>query len=317
MINPMLRLLLVFFLPVLCVLADEQELNAEQWLEKMSRSMKTLNYQGTVAFFKNGRLDTMKYSHSKNQGLEQERLLSLNSPMREVIRDAGTVSCVFDESKKNIVNHQPVSQSFIIDLPIDFSALNTVYQYTFGAEESVAMRFSRIVNIKPTDQYRYTRKIWIDNEHFLPLKVEVYNLAGEILEQLVYTELQLVDKLDTLKVGQHLDKSSIKQIHSIETLPVEEMGFVLKDLPAGFEVVFFTRMEIDNSDQTVDHLLLSDGFSSVSVYREALSEGVQMGVQDFGSVNSFTRAINNDQITAMGDVPVKTVQVIAQGFTQQ
>jgi hypothetical protein len=51
-------------------------------------------------------------------------------------------------------------------------------------------------------------------------------------------------------------------------------------------------MEIDNSDQTVDHLLLSDGFSSVSVYREALSEGVQMGVQDFGSVNSFTRAIN-------------------------
>jgi Negative regulator of sigma E activity len=67
MINPMLRLLLVFFLPVLCVLADEQELNAEQWLEKMSQSMKTLNYQGTVAFFKNGRLDTMKYSHSKTR----------------------------------------------------------------------------------------------------------------------------------------------------------------------------------------------------------------------------------------------------------
>lgn len=158
MITVMRYLLLVFFLPVFCVLADESELTAEYWLEKMSQSMKTLNYQDTVAFFNNGRLDTMKYSHSNKQGMTQERLLSLNSPLREVIRDAGKVNCVFDKSKKVIVNRRPVSQSFIIDLPLDFSALNTVYRYSLGDEEAVAIRVSRIISIKPIDHYHTQEK---------------------------------------------------------------------------------------------------------------------------------------------------------------
>ena len=69
----LLRSIIVFWLFSATVLANEPELSAQQWLEKMSLSMKTLNYQGTVAFFKNGRLDTMKYFHAIDNGQEQER----------------------------------------------------------------------------------------------------------------------------------------------------------------------------------------------------------------------------------------------------
>ncbi|KAF3981142.1 MAG: outer membrane lipoprotein-sorting protein [Methylococcales symbiont of Hymedesmia sp. n. MRB-2018] len=279
--------------------------------------MKTLNYQGTVAFFKNGRLDTMKYSHAVDQKTEQERLLSLNSPMREVIRDAGTISCIFNKSKKMIVNHRPVSQSFIVDLPIDFSALNTIYRYSLGEEESVAMRSSQTVFIKPIDQYRYPRKIWIDREHFLPLKVEVYNLLGETLEQVVYTDIRVVDKLKFVKVGKNLDDANITHIHLQETVTLGKTDFILDKQPIGFQMVFFTRMDTGSSDEKVDHLLLSDGFSSVSVYREFKSDDTQLGIQTLGSVNSFTRIAEDYQITAMGDVPVKAVEEIAQGITFQ
>ncbi len=315
----MFRLLLVvvFFLPAFGLLADEPEINAEQWLEKMSQAMNTLNYQGTVAFFKNARLDTMRYLHSAHQGLEQERLLSLNSPMREIIRDGGKVSCIFDKSKEIIVNHRPVSKSFIIDLPSDFSALNTVYQYSLGTEESVAMRFARIVFINPLDEFRYPRKIWIDKEYFLPLKVEVYNLAGEVLNQVVFTEIQIVDTLDFVEVGKNLGKENTKHIHLLDTVPIGKTDFNLEHLPAGFQVIFVTRLDVGDSAKNVDHLFLSDGFSSVSVYREAEAEGVKLGLQVLGSVNSFTHVFGNRQITAMGDVPVKTVQVIAQGVTSK
>ncbi|KAF3978394.1 MAG: outer membrane lipoprotein-sorting protein [Methylococcales symbiont of Iophon sp. n. MRB-2018] len=279
--------------------------------------MKTLNYQGTVAFFKNGRLDTMKHTHVADQKIEQERLLSLNSPMREVIRDAGTISCIFNKSKKVIVNHRPVSRSFIVDLPIDFSALNTIYRYSLGEEEFVAMRSSQTVFIKPVDQYRYPRKIWIDREYFLPLKVEVYNLAGETLEQVVYTDIQVVDTLKFVKVEKNLDDTNITHIHLQETDALEKMDFILDEQAIGFHLVFFTRMDTGISDKKVDHLLLSDGFSSVSVYREVKSDDTQLGVQTLGTVNSFTRIAEDYQITAMGDVPVKAVEEIAQGIAFQ
>lgn len=317
MIKIIRLLVIVFFLPAFGVFADEPEIKAEHWLKKMSQAMNTLNYQGTVAFFKNARLDTMRYSHSARQGLEQERLLSLNSPMRQIIRDAGKISCIFDKSKKVIVNHRPVSKSFIIDLPIDFAALNTVYQYALGEEESVAMRSARIVSINPLDEFRYPRKIWIDKEYFLPLKVEVYNFSGEVLKQVVFTDIQIVNALEFVEVGKNQDKENTKHIHLLDTVPLEKTDFILENLPAGFQVVFVTRIDVGDSAKNVDHLFLSDGFSSVSVYREAEAKGVQLGLQVLGSVNSYTHVIGNRQITAMGDVPVKTVQVIAQGVTSQ
>ena len=54
-------------------------------LSAMTQAMTELNYQGTVAIFKNDKLDTLQYFHSVQNGVEQERLLSLNSPLREVI----------------------------------------------------------------------------------------------------------------------------------------------------------------------------------------------------------------------------------------
>ena len=75
------------------VLAREPELNALQLLVKMNHAMEVLNYQGTVAFFKNNKLEPMKYIHAAAKGVQQERLLSLNSPLREITRDAGKVSC--------------------------------------------------------------------------------------------------------------------------------------------------------------------------------------------------------------------------------
>lgn len=98
---------------------------------------------------------------------------------------------------------------------------------------------------------------------------------------------------------------------------MDGLSFVFENLPDGLETVFFTQMNVGDSDKKVDHFLLSDGFSSVSVYAEVKSKNVQLGEQILGSVNSFTGIIKDYQITAMGDVPVKVAQVIAQRITFQ
>jgi len=294
--------------------AVETELKVQQWMESMNSAMDTLDYQGTVAFFKNGRLDTMKYFHASDNGNQQERLLSLNSPMREVIREAGKVRCVFKKSKEIVVNHRPVSGSFIIDLPVEFSSIKSVYQLQALDEESVAMLPAYVVSIVPKDQYRYARKVWIDKASFLPLKSEVYDLSGATVEQVVFTEIQVGNKLAFVDVVEEVKDAKIKHLHQTELLPIDQAGFVLQNLPLNFQIVFFTKMNAKDAFQSVEHLLLSDGFSSVSVYREAKAKDTEEGLQTLGSVKSFTKIIDGFQITVLGEVPARTVQFIAQGI---
>ena len=307
------RVLLVFCLFVTSSFADESEEKVVQWLKNMRQAMKTLDYQGTIVFFKNGRLDTMKYSHVINNGYEQERLLSLNSPMREVIREAGKVRCVFKKTKEIVLNHRPVSNSFIIDLPEDFSAIKSVYQLRVLDDESVAMLPAHVISIEPKDEYRYKRKVWIDKQHFLPLKMEVYDLSGRTVEQVVFTDIHVGKQSNFIYVENKVQGARIRHLHQAKLLPINKAGFVLAKLPLNFNVVFFTRINNDDSGKPVEHVLLSDGFSLISVYREAKAKDTQTGLQTLGSVKSYTQIINGFQVTVMGEVPAKTVQYIAQG----
>ena len=310
------RIVFVFLISANFVFADEPAIGAIQWLERMSHAMKTLNFQGTVVFAKNGRIDTMKYFHATDEnGLEQERLLSLNSPMREVVRDAGKVHCIFLDSEKALIDHRPVSESFLVDVPRDFSALKNIYHYSFAGEELVAMLPAMIISIKAKDKNRFGRKIWVDKQYFLPLKEEVYDLAGKPMKQVVFTALQVGTQLPFVEINEKTENITIENIHQIDLSASADKtnDVVLENMPTGFKIEFLTRMDRVNSENSVDHLLLSDGFSSISVYRETKTKNTKKGLQALGAVNLFTHIGKNHQITAMGEVPATTVQSIAQG----
>lgn len=311
----MFRTLTVFFTAISIAAADDQILTPQQWLEKMNHAMKTLNYHGTVIFMKNGQLDTMKYQHGVDQGIELERLSSLNSPLREVTRKASEVSCLFRETGRKVINHHPIDSSFIVNVPQDTANLDNFYILTTAGRESVAMQPTQIISIQPRDVLRYARKIWVETLHFLPLKAEAYDENGAILEQVVFTEMAVDGgKRDDSK---DIDENTlqIKHIHAAQAEPIEHAPFVLNNWPAGFRTVFFIRNSLDQSRKAVDHLLISDGFSSVSVYFGPKDDDTVQGLHSLGSVHSFSRVIDNFQLTVLGEVPAKTVEYIASGIS--
>ncbi len=307
------RVLLIFCLSNTVAFAKAADVSAQKLLENMSQAMKQLDYQGTVAFFKNGRLDTMKYFHSVNNGQEQERLLSLNSPMREVIREAGSVRCVFKKTNEVVVNNNPVSDSFIVDLPEDFATLHNVYSFVALESESVAMLPAYVISIEPKDQYRYKRKIWINKENFLPLKSEVYDLSGTTVEQVVFTDIHVSSPISTASSIDHKVKNHNTK-EQVEPPSIEQARIVLQQLPLHYSVVFYTRMDERSMGQSTGHILLSDGFSAVSVYIEDKGDDTKEGLRVLGSVKSLTKIIDNFQITVLGEVPVSAVRFIAQGI---
>lgn len=296
------------------VFAADLELNARQALTKMTHAMRVLNYQGTVAFLRNGKLETMKYFHAAEEGIEQERLLSLNSPLREIIRDADKVSCLFKSTQQVVVDHRPVGRSFLVDLPQNLDELSAIYDFEIVGEENVAMLPAYVVAIQPKDDFRYVRKIWIEQQQFLPLKVAVYDLSDTILEQVVFTDLQVKETLPFVEVKFGEASGAVKHIHQLQSQASDKAAFVINSLPTGFQEIFFTRRPMHNSNQPVDHLLLSDGFAAVSIYMENKNTTMQQGLQAVGAINSYSRTIDDWQLTVMGEVPAKTVKFIAEGI---
>ena len=296
------------------VFAGDTKLNAQQILMQMRKAMSTLNYQGTVIFSKVGSIEPMKYFHASQNGVEQEYLLSLNSPMREIIRNSNEVIFLFKETHQLVVKSRNFEQSFLIDMPNDLQELESVYRFDKTGEEIVAMKPSYMITIQPKDEFRYVIKLWIDKQDFLPLMLAVYDLSGKLLEKVMFTEIEIKNFVPFRDVA-NLPVKSSQQLN----LPLTQASFVVNKLPQGFREIFFALTPLhDNTKQPVEHLLLSDGFTSVSVYMENKNTNtediVPVGPQSIGATNSFSRTIHNSQITVMGEVPEQTVKLIAEGI---
>lgn len=308
-----MRFLVVFWLFLSSAIADDgKTLSGEQWLEKVDRAMRNLSYHGTVVLLKNGQLDTMKYRHGFEDGIEVETLSSLNSPLREVTRKANEIICLYTESSQKIGGRQPVDRSFIVNLPRHFDNLDGQYLVAVADQEMVAMRPATMIAVLPKDELRYARKIWVDSENYLPLKLEVYGLDGHAIEQVVFTELA-VDGTTSAAEPPKPSTGNQRHQHQLTAEDFDKSAFQLKNWPKGFETVFFIRNMMQKGQKSVDHLLISDGFSNISVYFEAKGEHPVEGPRGLGSVNSFSKVLANWQITVLGEVPAKTVEWVAAG----
>jgi sigma-E factor negative regulatory protein RseB len=312
------RILLPLLLAAMsAVSAAENPLTAKQILQKMVKAMEVSNYQGTVVFLKNDKLEAMKYFHTSEKNQEQERLVSLNSPQREIIRNSDEVTCLYKLTQQIIVDHRPYEHSFIVDVPKNLDELDTSYQFEVVGEEDVAMLPSYVVAIQPKDDFRYIRKIWIAKEQFLPMKAIVYDLSGGVLEQVVFTEMQ-INKQSPSKDKQVAEVSKVTAT-ATTSQSANQASFEVTALPLGFKQIFFSRKPLHQSDQPVDHLLLSDGFASVSVYMESKKANaipdsrLPEGMNSVGAINSMSRSLADSQLTVLGEVPASTVKYISEG----
>lgn len=301
----------IWLLGACSVFAAENEPNAIQALVNMTDAMTKLNFQGTVAFLKNGNLETLKYFHAVDNGKQQERLLSLNSPLREVVRADGMVSCIFKNSEKILVDHRPFGRSFLIDLPDNIQSLTQFYNLFITGDEQVAMLPTYVVHVQPKDQFRYARKIWLEKQLFLPLKIEVYSSDNTTLQQVIFTDVEVKDQLAFVDLKKAAEGKKVEHIHKMQSLPEEQAKISFSQIPAGFEVKFFMRMTMHNSKQEVEHLLLTDGFSAISVYLDQEKQDMPLGPRSVGAINAYSKQLDNYLLTVMGEVPQKAVEYIA------
>ncbi len=292
----------------------EQAEEAQRWLERMNQAVKTLNYRGTFVYSQQDRLETMRLIHRTGASGVQERLYSLTGAPREILRDNEKVTCIMPDDRAVRIDWRQSSNPFADVVPGDIVPLREHYRFELQGQARVAERATQVIGIMPRDDYRYGYRLWVDVDNGLLLRADLLNESGEVVEQLLFTELETFDSIpdDWLRPGISGD-NFVRYQRDPAHKPAATAKIAWQATPPpGFELRAQRSRQLPGRSGQVGHLLFSDGLATVSVYIErADPEQSHTGGSHVGAVNAYGRWQDGVQFTVVGEVPARTVQHIA------
>ncbi len=296
--------------------AQTVPLTALQWLQAMEHALKTSTFQGTLVYAGTNRVDTLKVFHSVLNGVEHEHIISLDEPVREVIRDRSRIFCFIQEQRSGRVSAIMSTKSWL-GLPSGFKHTSRHYSLQLGKQQAVMERPTQIVTIQPKDSLRYQRKLWIDQASLIPIKTQIIDNSGRVLEQLIFAKLSTNQPIPRAQFQLPEDSKSYQwAVQKTELIPEHLQRWQIVNKPLGFNVVKYMRQQNKADSGQVTHILLSDGVSLISVYVDAQAGTVESQLETYtiGAINLVTSVRNGYRLTVLGEVPEQTIQPILDGI---
>lgn len=309
-------ILLILFFPPLAADEAESQARAQELINAMSRAVRERNYDGTFVYLRHRQVDSMRVIHKADASGEYERLVALTGMPREVIRDDRSVRCIYPDDQ-SVVVEKSRPRKFVAQLPEPIERIAPFYFFHLDGEDRVAGRDAWIVNIEPRDAFRYGYHLWIDKETRLLLKSELRDRTGMPLEQIMFTELRVLDHVPDELLQPSISGQDYTWYHGPTATSRDDASqgdrWVVSWMPNGFSMNEHERQSLVASGRPVDHMVFSDGLASVSVFIERLEDPTEIavGLSRLGGVNTYARHLGEFQVTAVGEVPPATVQRMA------
>ena len=287
-------------------------------IQEMSNANSELNYDGTFVYRYDKQIDTMRIIHKKrSNGTTYERLIALTGNQREIIRDNDKVKYFFPENKVAIIEKSNSRQLISSYIPDSIQSISKFYIFNIAGQGRIAGLNAWIVNIMPVDRFRYGYQVWIDKESKLLLKSKLKNFQGVTLEQIMFTQLSVLENIDDTLLKSSFSEEHFSWVNNIrkKSIPydISRKKWIPSWIPEGFSMSGHTIDPMPTSLIPVDHFIYTDGLATISIYIEKLNkqQSINTKITNFGGVNTYSISNDGYQITAVGEVPKTTVQLIA------
>ncbi|MDH5479376.1 MAG: MucB/RseB C-terminal domain-containing protein [Nitrosomonas sp.] len=319
----MLLLLFCVLQPVNAENPDASIDEALDWLKKTALAPRSHNYKGTFIYYADRHMETSHITHLVDENGEHEKIEVLDGIPRIVYRNNDKIKCYLPESKK-IYTEQRWFRKFFPDLlPQPFSDISKNYHVTMVDRERVAGYECQSVLLTPRDNLRYGHKLWIHVDTGLLLKVAVLD-TDEIIEQFAFAQLEIDSDIskELIKPEQSINEDDWKTTN-LQTIVLKdgELDWSIKDLPSGFRKVIEMKRNLTGDKVLVDHIALSDGLATVSVFIEPITKNSVQPVPGFyssrGAINIYVRTFENHKITTVGEVPLEAIKQIGDSVVNQ
>ena len=287
-------------------------------VDEMSNATHELNYDGIFVYRYDKQIDTMRIIHKKNKdGDVYERLVSLTGNNREIIRENDRVKYMFPENKVAIIEKSKIGQLISSYIPDPIQSISKFYVFNLVGQGRIAGLNAWIINIRQIDRFRYGYQLWIDKKSKLLLKSKLKNFQGVTLEQVMFAQLNVLKNIDDALLKSSFNEQNFTWINNTSdktiTYDISRKKWIPSWIPKGFFMSKYTIDPMPNSVIPVEHFIYSDGLATISIYVEKLNNQQPVNVEtaNFGGVNTYSTSTDGYQITAVGEVPKTTVQLIA------
>jgi len=305
------------FAPALLFLVLAPAVHAEdavQWLSRAAQAARQLSYVGTIVYQIGPRVETSRLAHLFDNGVELEKLVSLDGPAREVVRTQTDVRYYYPDVKLVKIEPRTFRNVFPSLSPEQQRSLSQYYDFRVVTGERVGGRAAEVVSFEPRDGLRYAHRFWSDTATGLLLKARVMNERGDIVEQFAFTDLSVNTPVDRALVEPSWAKAPADwTIREGAGGDVKQMdtGWIVGRVPPGFAKIMEGVRKLRGRSDPVAHLVFSDGLVAISVFVEPLPPTVNTGPQQQGGLSIYSVRLDDHLITAIGEAPGATVRQIA------
>ncbi|CAM4066494.1 sigma-E factor regulatory protein RseB [Vibrio neonatus] len=293
-------------------LADEN--SAEALIYKMSTATETLNYEMSYVLIRKSSIEPLVYRQANDNDTRFAQLLYLSGPVREVIRRGGEISYIEPGIDPFTIASDKMVAPLMPMLSINPDKLKLYYDFVKVGRAREAGAPSEVVRVVPKDGQRYSYIMWIDERTALPLRADLIDRDGEIIEQYRTVSYSISDHLIPIMKG--LEKATLPDVVTLPDGSVDEISWNAEWMPKGFVSKKMQSHPLFGSDRIVESQIYSDGLFQFSIYvAPEDDQSLKRQLVRQGRRTLQSAIMNKHEVIVVGDIPPRTAQRILQSVT--
>lgn len=298
--------------------ADNHAETQDPWviLANAANAARDLSYKGVFTYQALGKSNSVEITHMNSGQGEYARVVMLDGTPKEMLAQGRDVVIFNPQNQKVVIEKRRGKSVFPAILPTNIDTIKSLYSARYLGQDRVGGREGNIIYLESKDQLRYNYRLCADKEFGILLKSITTNKRNEVVEQVAFNQLNL---FATENMAWFHPKRDANKPYVMEEENTHVSGEMQSDYwklnapPAGYKLVEHYVRKVPGKLVPVNQFIFSDGISSVSLFVEPISKGAhpKLGKHTVGATSAFITVANGHQITAVGEVPVETVEHFA------
>src|SRR5688572_13358390 len=288
--------------------------SGQEWLARMGTALDNTSYVGEFVCESAGRTERLAITHRVRDGVVSERLVSLTGHGRELVRENDEVVVYLPDQKLAIIERRSGRSDLMGSLPQFEGRMASWYQVDWVGRETLDdFGPTAVVAVRPRDGYRFGYRLWIDVDSHMPVRSDLSDGSGRVVERLRFTRLEFVDDIPDSAFEPAVDRGKLRWVRQSPQTDDEAPAWRAVRTPPGFRLSVSGVQALAGSGTPVSHLVYSDGLATVSVFIQEPAPGKTpaQGTTRSGVASAYTTVVDGHQVTAVGEVPPRTLKFIA------
>ncbi|MEQ3693792.1 MAG: MucB/RseB C-terminal domain-containing protein [Thalassolituus sp.] len=297
----------------------EESGKAELWLTKMSTAFSELNFRGLVVYGDGDHWESLEYRQTQHKGTHLSRTQYLSGIPRTQVRSGNELFCI--HSGDHIAGLTPdVFKPLNRDLASKLTTILASYEVgVFSNIERIAANDAVFITLTPKSDDRYAYQLWLERTTGLPLKADLLDIKGDVLQRFQFAELELNVTTPISMFSSSESGHALRLKPTPDRVSSSEASWWPAWLPSGFALQGYNKVSGSEGRQG-ERLTFSDGLSSFTVFVDHVENDLGPDLTRRWHATSatvrHTRSNTGDfRISVVGELPSVTVSKIAESVT--